>query len=131
MVLRANSPTQSKDGPELLTACIQLPIVYGERDLLSIPRSLAALEKGQTGFQLGDGSNVWDFASADNAGTAHVLLFRALLAQLGNPSAPEVDGEAFNITDGERRPFWDFPREIWRAAGWEPQPNEHVQRLPA
>ena len=130
MVLQANNPPQKKDDPGLLTACIRLPIVYGKRDLLSIPGSLTALEKGQIGFQLGDGSNMWDFSSADNAATAHVLLAQALLARLDNPAAPKVDGEAFNITDGERHPFWDFPRKIWSAAGWKPQSKDRVRQLP-
>lgn len=30
-----------------------------------------------------------------------------------------VDGEAFNITDGQRHPFWDYPRAIWKAAGYD------------
>lgn len=99
MVLTANNPDHVNDDSGLLTACIRLPIVYGERDLLSIPGALAALEKKQTRFQLGDGTNMWDFCSADNAAMAHVLLAKALLASQGNPSAPKVDGEAFNITD--------------------------------
>ena len=131
MVLKANRPMHNNGSPELLTACIRLPIVYGERDLLSIPASLEALEKKQTGFRLGDGSNTWDFASADNSAMAHVLLARALLAREGDSSAPKVDGEAFNITDGERRRFWDFPQTIWKAAGWEPQRKEHTQTFPS
>lgn len=99
LVLEANRPS-GKDGSGLCTACIRLPIVYGERDLFAIPGALVALEKGQTHFQLGDGSNLWDFASADNAATAHVLLATALLVQ--DPAASKVDGEAFNITDGKR-----------------------------
>lgn len=56
MVLATNG-TPKIAGPELKlrTACIRLPLVYGERDQLSIPGALAALEKGQTNFQLGDG----------------------------------------------------------------------------
>ena len=127
MVVTANNPNHPNDNSGLLTACIRLPIVYGERDLLSIPGALAVLEKKQTWFQLGDGTNMWDFCSADNAAMAHVLLAKALLASQGNP---KVDGEAFNITDGERHRFWDFPRTIWKAAGWEPQPNARTQVLP-
>ena len=130
MVLTANSFQHLDDNLGLLTACIRLPIVYGERDLLTIPGALAALEKKQTRFQLGDGKNMWDFCSADNAAIAHVLVAKAMLASRGDPSAPKVDGEAFNITDGERHHFWDFPRKIWKAAGWEPQPNARTQALP-
>lgn len=108
MVLETNSPG-------IRTASIRLPLVYGERDLIAIPAALRALEKGQARFQLGDGSNLWSFASADNAASAHVLLTRRLMA----PNGPKVDGEAFNITDGQSHLFWDFPRTVWKAAGHE------------
>lgn len=116
LVLEANSPLE-EDGTGLRTACIRLPVVYGERDQLAVPKALEALEKGQTMFQLGDGSNLWDFVSAENAAAAHVLLAKALLA--AGASAPKVDGEAFNITDGERRPIWEHARTMWKAAGHE------------
>ena len=152
MVLNANKPISEEGAEGLLTACIRLPIVYGEvrisqsqgpnhgrcykslmlirkylqRDLLSIPGALAALEKNQTNFQLGDGSNMWDFVSADNVAEAHSLLAKALMrsAVTREKMAPKVDGEAFNITDGQRHRFWDFPRVVWKAAGWEPPPDE-------
>ena len=69
---------------------------------------------------------MWDFASADNAAEAHILLAKALLRSKTSidDTIPKVDGEAFNITDGQRHLFWDFPRTIWKAAGWEPSANE-------
>ena len=114
MVLKANQ-TDEPERSGLRTACIRLPLVYGERDLVAIPGALAALEKGQTHFQLGSGSNICDFVSADNTATAHVLLAKSLLAR--DTKRPRVDGEAFNITDGERHRFWDFPRIIWKILG--------------
>ncbi len=118
MVLAANRPPhETRAGSFLSTACIRLPIVYGERNLLAVPAALAVLEKGQTNFQLGDGSNLWDFVSADNAAKAHVQLAKALAGQ--NNVARKVDGEAFNITDGQRHRFWDYPRAIWKAAGYD------------
>ena len=121
LVLAAN--TRFKDtGRALRTACIRLPIVYGERDPLSVAGALEALRKGQTNIRLGDGSNLWDFASATNAAAAHILLAKALLRR--QPAAPVVDGEAFNITDGERQKFWDFPRVIWKAAGCDVKDNK-------
>lgn len=111
------SKTARDHGSCMRTACIRLPIVYGERDLLSVPRMLSLLEKGQTNFQVGDGTNLWDFASADNAAIAHVLLAKALLAR--DPGAQKVEGEAFNINDGQHHRFWDYPHAVWRAAGHE------------
>lgn len=126
MVLDANRCSEINMSG-LRTSCIRLPIVYGERDLVSIPGALAALEKGQTNFQLGDGSNLWDFVSVDNAAAAHVLLAKALLRADG--TRPKVAGEAFNITDGQRHRFWDFPHVIWKAAGHDTK-NDHVRVLP-
>ena len=117
MVLAANQTSEKPGGrlSSLRTACIRLPIVYGERDLVAIPGALTALEKGQTNFQLGSGENIWDFCDADNAAAAHVLLAKALMKE--PLPVPKVDGEAFNITDGQPQLFWDFPRLIWNAAG--------------
>ena len=59
MVLAANQPLDTKEsGLQLRTACLRLPIVYGERDRVAIPGALTALERGQTEFQLGDDSNL-------------------------------------------------------------------------
>lgn len=118
MVLNANAPIPNDGEGGLLTACMRLPIVYGERDLVSVPGCLGALEKNQTNVILGDGSNLWDFVSAENAARAHYLVAVALMKRSANPSALKVDGEAFNITDGQRQMFWDFPRMTWKAAGW-------------
>ncbi len=124
MVLSANAPSSEDGEGGLLTACIRLPIVYGERDLVSIPGCLGALEKNQTNIILGDGSNLWDFVSTENAARAHHLLAAAMMNRTTNPSALKVDGEAFNITDGQRQLFWDFPRLTWKAAGWR-QPAKY------
>lgn len=124
MVLAANRPLE-KDGKGVRTASIRLPIIYGERDPLAVLGALAALERGETNVQIGDGSNLWDFVSVGNAANAHVLLAKSLLRFSGD----EVDGEAFNITDGEPRFFWDFARTIWKAAGHKGE-NEKIWVLP-
>lgn len=77
MVLSANAPKSEDSGGGLFTACIQLPIVYGERDLVSVPGCLGALKKNQTNIILGNGSNHWDFVSVENAARAHHLLAAA------------------------------------------------------
>lgn len=129
MVLNANLSNSTDSNGGFLAACVRLPIVYGERDLVSIPGCLSALEKNQTNVVLGDGSNVWDFASAENAAYAHHLLAVALMKPAVDPSAPKVDGEAFNITDGQRQNFWDFPRAAWKAVGWKPPEKEKLTKL--
>ncbi|KAL8746541.1 MAG: hypothetical protein Q9190_001459 [Brigantiaea leucoxantha] len=125
MVLAANGIFKiARPESKLRTACVRLSLVYGERDQLSIPGALAALEKRQTTFQLGDGKNLWDFVSADNAAMAHILLSKALLTQPRDHTGPKIDGEAFNITDGESHPFWEYPNMIWRAAGHPIDPSQ-------
>lgn len=123
MVLDSNHPTPTDKGKKvLLTGCLRLPLVYGERDPLSVPGCLRALERHQTGVIFGDGLNEWSFASVENAARAHLLLALALSERLAHgidPAKPKVDGEAFNITDGETHKFWDYPHRIWEAAGWQ------------
>lgn len=121
LVLAANM--RFKDaGLALREACIRLPIVYGERDPLAVTGALEALRRGQKNVRLGDGSNLWDMTSATNAASAHILLAKALVKR--ETAAPKVDGEAFNVTDDERRRFWDFPRAIWKVAGHEIKDEE-------
>ena len=134
MVLEANKPSPTpNDKTLLLTACLRLPLVYGERDPLSIPGCLKALEKRQTGVIFGQGINQWSFLSVENAAYAHLLLALALHNRLlhpSDPSAPKIDGEAFNITDGERHTFWSYPHTIWEVAGWERPQGYKPLRLP-
>ena len=74
---------------------------------------------------------MWDFVNADNVAEAHILLAKALLRSVvtREKMARKVDGEAFNITDGQRHRFWDFPRVVWKAAGWEPPPPDEAKKI--
>ena len=133
-VLKANKPLPFDSSEDrdwtgcLCTGSIRLPIVYGTHDLTSIPGCLGALEKGQTNIQIGDGKNLWDFCSTNNAAIAHAILAQALLGIHG--STAKVDGEAFHIHDGAPRPFWDFARTVWKAAGHKPSPNSPPTIIP-
>jgi sterol-4alpha-carboxylate 3-dehydrogenase (decarboxylating) len=42
----------------------------------------------------------------------------------------KVDGEAFNIHDGESHLFWGYARTVWRLAGHKPN-NERLISVPA
>ncbi|KAL9029317.1 MAG: hypothetical protein Q9196_002423 [Gyalolechia fulgens] len=134
MVLDANNPTPTDQVPKVfLTACLRLPLVYGPRDLLSIPGCLKALERKQTGVIFGDGLNEWDFLSVENAADAHLLLAIALYDRCAHgvdASRPKVDGEPFNITDGVRQKFWDYPHLVWEGAGWQRSAEYKPLRLP-
>lgn len=134
MVLDANNPTPTDNVSKIfLTASLRLPLVYGERDSLGIPGCLKVLEKGQTGVMFGGGLNQWDFVSVENSADAHLLLATALYDRCINGvdgSQPKVDGEAFNITDGVRHTFWDYPYLVWEAAGWQRPVDFKPFRLP-
>jgi len=132
MVLKANCPLPQADvgldwSGFLFTGTLRLPICYGTHDTVSIPGCLRALRKGQTNVQLGDGKNLWDFCSTENAGNAHVLLTQALLTPKNDKD--RIGGEAFHIHDGQSRPFWDYARSVWRLAGHKKK-EERVTTLP-
>jgi sterol-4alpha-carboxylate 3-dehydrogenase (decarboxylating) len=134
MVLEVNNsfPREAvaKEAPwegYLLTAALRFPIIYGTHDPVAIPGCLLALQKGQTTVQLGDGKNLWDFCSIENACAAHSSLVEALLS---TEDTGKVSGEAFNIHDGESHLFWDFARTVWKFAGHKPK-NDRVTILPS
>jgi sterol-4alpha-carboxylate 3-dehydrogenase (decarboxylating) len=133
-VLKANSPPpfdlqdKSDWAGYLRTAALRFPIVYGTHDLTSIPGCLGALKKGQTDVQIGDGKNLWDFCSTENAAIAHSLVVQALLGRLDCPG--NIDGEAFHIHDGDPRPFLDFARTVWKSAGHSPKSKSSPKSIP-
>lgn len=73
----------------------------------------------RSGVQLGDNKNLFDFTYIDNAAYAHLLAAERLSPS--HPKFKEVAGQAFFITNGEPRPYWDFPRALWKAAGHTPK----------
>ena len=121
MILKANSP-------QLRTASLRLALVYGERDIQFIPRVIDAYYKGRTGIQLGDNTNLLDQVYVGNAATAHLLAAKALLRP--GSVREQVDGEAFNISDGAPVPYWNLMRTIWNAAG-DTTKVENVTIIPA
>jgi sterol-4alpha-carboxylate 3-dehydrogenase (decarboxylating) len=134
MVLEANSQMSTKDDSwsgYLATASLRFPIIYGTRDPTTIPGCLNALAKGQTNATLGDGKNLWSFCSAENCAVSHVLLASALVAPYTpGVSMGQIDGEAFNINDGQPYPFWGFAALVWKFAGYTPPSDAKTTRLP-
>ena len=116
LVREANSSIDQQ-GKGLLTAALRLSFVYGERDSQFIPSMLKLAQSGRTKIQLGNNKNLVDPVYVGNAATAHLLLGENLLNSASGSLDPIVDGEAFNITDGDPLPFWTFSRMIWRTAG--------------
>lgn len=91
--------------------------MYGERDPILTRGLLKSLRAGETRYQLGGNRNLFDWVFVGNAAIAHVLATKALVVSETNPSAPQVSGEAFSITDDAPTPFWEFICMVWKAMG--------------
>ncbi|KAL1636124.1 erg26, C-3 sterol dehydrogenase [Diplodia intermedia] len=122
-VLEANRKDSSSDTKKpLLTCAIRPAGIFGEGDVQLLPPMLGAYFRGQSRFQLGDNTNLFDFTYVANVAHAHLLAAAALLATHAlAPTIPldteRVDGEAFFVTNDQPVPFWDFARAVWRQAG--------------
>ncbi|KOS19528.1 Sterol-4-alpha-carboxylate 3-dehydrogenase [Escovopsis weberi] len=109
------------NGPKLRTATMRLGHVYGERMTqgLEVPLELCA-KKNPLLVQIGDGKNLMEVASVDNCAAAHLLAAEALLGLGADTPVEEgdhqIDGEAFNISDGAPVSFWLHQRLIWAFA---------------
>lgn len=113
----ADRLVRKANGPQLRTVCLRIGHAYGERHVQGLKEILEACAGDRTLVQLGDGSNLMEVVSADNAATAHVLAAKALVeAAKDSTKAGGVDGEAFNISDGSPVPFWHHVRVIWGVA---------------
>ncbi|PQE19861.1 3-beta hydroxysteroid dehydrogenase isomerase protein [Rutstroemia sp. NJR-2017a BVV2] len=126
LVLAAN---RAPSCPTLLTAAIRPSGIFGPGDVQLIPSLLNAYYTSKDGFQLGDNTNLFDFTYVLNVAHAHLLCARALLSTSSTSTIPldheRVDGEAFLVTNCSPVPFWDFVREVWKAAG-STKGTEHV-----
>lgn len=121
-VLSQNRP---ESHPKFLTAAIRPSGMFGEGDNVLIPQGVAAYYRGQTKFQVGPNTNLFDFTEIRNVAHAHHLAAAALLTTLDREEAGQmapldherVDGEAFFITNDSPCYFFDFARMAWKAAG--------------
>ena len=119
----AEKLVREANGGDLRTVRIRQSLAYGERDNSFVPELIGV----RTNVQLGDNTNLIDTVSVGNAAKAHLLAAAALLDP--NRAASRVDGEVFNIADGNPVPFWDLSRLIWRASG-DFTPLENVTVIP-
>lgn len=85
---------------------------------MTVPAIMQVLVNQRTNIQIGDNRNLFDFTYVENAAYAHLLAADRLSPD--HPKYKQVAGEAFFITNGEPRHYWDFPRAMWRAAGHTP-----------
>ena len=77
-------------------------------------RLVQTYEKRQHKYQMGDNTNLVDYSYAGNIADAHLLAADKMIA---NASPDLVSGEAFFLSDGVPRPYWDFPRLVWKHLG--------------
>ena len=114
---------QANRTPEnFLTCAIRPAGIFGEGDVQLLPKMIGAYRKGQSKFQVGPNTNMFDFTYVENVAYGHVLGVLALLqTHKVLPTIPldheRVDGEAFFITNNEPVYFWDFARAVWHEAG--------------
>lgn len=109
----------SSDG--MLTVCLRPAGIFGEGDQNTLRKMIENAEAGKNRFQVGSGTNLFDWSYVGNVARAHILAAEALLLRSSSVSGtdlPRVDGEAFFITNGDPMPFWDFVRAIGDAAGF-------------
>ena len=121
--------TASTYANSLRTLVLRPLAIYGERDPVVIAGLLRSFRAGETRFQLGDGTNLFDWLYVGNGARAHVLAAKALEAGATVPNAPKVDGEAFFITDDAPLPFWDFVHLMWARMG-DNTPKEKLIVIP-
>ena len=123
LVLAANSL-------ELKTAAIRPCVTIGLQEHALIPAQLDTVAQGKTNIQLGDNKNLMDLVSAENCANIHLLAMHALLNPTTSSANGKVEGEAFNVTDGNPLPFWDIQRIIWRTGGDKTE-LKNVKVIPA
>jgi sterol-4alpha-carboxylate 3-dehydrogenase (decarboxylating) len=115
-VLKANRSTDN-----FLTCAIRPAGIFGPGDVQMLPGLLQASRKGQSKFQLGPNTNLFDFSYVENIAHGHLLALVGLLStsKLGiTPLDHErIDGEAFFITNDSPVYFWDMARRVWKEAG--------------
>jgi sterol-4alpha-carboxylate 3-dehydrogenase (decarboxylating) len=117
----------------LLTTRLRGSLLFGEGDTTTTPQMIANARTGRAIFQIGDGTNLFDFAYIGNTAYAHILAAEALLRESDGRAAPDgplkVNGEAFFITNDEHWPFWEYIRAVATEAG-HPVPTEKVRVVP-
>lgn len=127
LVLDSNSTTRGG----MLTACIRPSGIFGERDATT-KAFVENAANGKLKWQVGDGTNLFDWTFNENVIHAHILAAEALLkAHIEVPESEDkrVAGEGFIITNDEHIEFWKFARLLGNAAGYTTR-EEEVRTMP-
>ena len=121
-VLAAHDPNGMR------TASVRFCLAYGVGDENFLPSFIDTLKAGQQKTQMGYNDAPYDFISARNVATGHVLAAKALHGESAQQA--KVGGEVFHLTDGKPSKFWDVAHLIWRAAGDKTDYDTEVQVVP-
>ncbi|KAI1112397.1 sterol-4-alpha-carboxylate 3-dehydrogenase [Nemania sp. NC0429] len=104
----------------LRTAVIRPSAIFGEGDLMTVPRLIDIYRQRRMYFQVGQNRNLFDFTYVQNVAHGHLLAAERLLACAtsdGDAVKDDVGGQCFFITNGSPVFFWDFARTVWVQAG--------------
>ena len=127
-VLAANR----KNSNGMLTCAIRQCTTFGPNDPGFFQNIVDVVKNGQAKYRFGKGDNLFDFIYVGNACYAHLLAARALLAAHGKaalPATERVEGEAFNVTNGEPIPFWDLAIKTSNMLG-QPLSHDEIVSIP-
>ncbi|KAH8890528.1 hydroxysteroid dehydrogenase [Thozetella sp. PMI_491] len=111
------------------TVSIRPAGLIGEGDLQTTKGSIERALAGKANTQIGDNTNSFDVTYVGNAAEAHILAAKILMRDPLPTGDMKVDGEAFNITNGDPRPFWDVVRMFAAAAG-RPVAQKDIKVVP-
>lgn len=65
---------------------------------------------------MGDNTNLVDYTYVGNVADAHLLAADRICSSVTSVTS-KISGQVFFITDGKPRPYWDFPRMVFRMLG--------------
>lgn len=94
----------------MLTSSIRPATIYGEGDHQLVPSIVSCIiDKSESPFLVGPGTNLWDTVYVGNVADAHVLALENLLS-----STPTAAGEAFFIQNNTPTTFREFCLTVWK-----------------
>ncbi|KAF2015924.1 C-3 sterol dehydrogenase/C-4 decarboxylase-like protein [Aaosphaeria arxii CBS 175.79] len=101
LVLSANTS-------DFKTCALRAAPILGPNDVATTAALYRCINRGETPFIIGDGTNLFDFVYVSNVADAHVLAVQNLFM------SGAAAGEAFFITNGEPVVFRDFCLAVWK-----------------
>ena len=123
-ILAANNRVENGG---MLTVALRPVSNFGPRDYTQMGKIVDNIRAGRGRYQIGDGKNLYSFTYVANTVHAHLLAATALVRAYGrtpprsgedqNGESTRVDGQAFNITNDEDWPFWEYQRAVAASIG--------------